>query len=149
MRLLLPLVLALALVPACGGEEETIDDPAPAGDPAGDRAVVDISLSEFVAEPSEIAVEPGSYTFHVVNDGQVVHALEIEVPSGEVETGDLQPGESADLEVDLPEDGAFELYCPVGDHRNRGMEGTIVVGAGSVGTTTDQTTTEEESDYRY
>jgi uncharacterized cupredoxin-like copper-binding protein len=145
MRLLLPLVLALVLVPACGGEEETVDDATP----AGDRVVVDISLSEFVAEPSEVAVEPGSYTFHVVNDGQVVHALEIEGPSGEVETGDLQPGESADLDVDFPEDGVFELYCPVGDHRDRGMEGTIVVGAGSVGTTTDQTTTEEESDYRY
>lgn len=146
MRLLLPFALALLLVPACGGEEETPDDAAA----AGDRVVVDVSLSEFVTEPSEIAVEPGSYTFHVVNDGQVVHALEIEGPTGEVETGDLQPGESADLDVDFQEDGVFELYCPVGDHRDRGMEGTIVVGAGSVSTTTDQTTTEEEeSDYRY
>jgi uncharacterized cupredoxin-like copper-binding protein len=143
MRRLLLLALALVLLPACGGEEGA------AGDAAGSEAtVVDVALGEFTIEPSAIAVEPGSYTFHVVNEGGAVHALEIEGPSGEVETEDLEPGASADLTVDLPEDGTYEIYCPVGDHRDRGMEGSITVGSAG-GTETDETTTEEDSGYRY
>jgi plastocyanin len=147
MRRLGPLVLALVLLAACGG-----DDDADGGSASGGGEVVDVGLSDFTIDPSGIDVEPGSYTFHVVNDGATVHALEVEGPNGEVETEELAPGESADLVVELQEDGEFEMYCPVGDHRSRGMEGTIAVGAGAApgggGTTTDETTT-EDSDYRY
>ena len=67
-----------------------------------------------------------------------------------METGDLDPGESADLNVDLAEDGDFEIYCPVGDHRGMGMEGTITVGERRRrARRTDETTTDEDSGYRY
>ena len=143
MRWLLLVALALGLVPACGGDDATSDE---ASAPSGGGTVVDVSLSEFTIDPSAIAVEPGSYTFHVVNDGSTVHALEVEGPNGEVETENLDPGASADLTVDLQEDGEFEMYCPVGDHRDRGMEGTITAGAGGGGATTDETTTEDEDE---
>ena len=147
MRRLLLVALALGLVPACGGDDATSDEGSA---PSGGGTVVDVSLSEFTIDPSAIAVEPGSYTFHVVNDGSTVHALEVEGPNGEVETENLDPGASADLTVDLQEDGEFEMYCPVGDHRDRGMEGTITAGAGGGGATTDETTTEDEdSGYGY
>jgi uncharacterized cupredoxin-like copper-binding protein len=152
MRRLLPLALALVFVVACGSGDDADDGSASAG-----GEVVDVALGEFTIDPSTIGVEPGSYTFHVVNDGATVHALEVEGPNGEVETEELDPGESADLNVDLQENGEFEMYCPVGDHKGRGMEGTIAVGsgagAGGGGTTTDETTTDEttteDSDYRY
>jgi uncharacterized cupredoxin-like copper-binding protein len=147
MRRLLLAALALTLLPACGGEEGAADEDAA----AEDGTVVEVSLGEFAIEPSTIEVDPGSYTFRVSNDGGAVHALEIEGPSGEVETAELASGESADLTIDL-EDGEYEMYCPVGDHRDRGMEGTILVGGGGGGgTTTDETTTDDDddSDYRY
>jgi uncharacterized cupredoxin-like copper-binding protein len=152
MRRLLLAALALTLLPGCGGEEGAADEAAA----PGGGAVVEVALGEFAIEPSTIEVDPGSYTFRVTNDGGAVHALEIEGPSGEVETAELASGESADLNVDL-EDGEYEMYCPVGDHRDRGMEGTITVGGGGGGggTTTDQTTTndddeeDEDSGYRY
>jgi uncharacterized cupredoxin-like copper-binding protein len=142
MRRLLLLSLALGLVPACGGDDATSDETS---SPGGSGADVNVSLSEYTIDPSAIAVDPGSYTFHVVNDGSTVHALEVEGPNGEVETEHLEPGESADLTVDLQGDGEFEMYCPVADHRERGMEGTITAGAGA-GTTTDETTTEDEDE---
>jgi plastocyanin len=141
MPRLLLVALALLYLAACGGGEGSDEAAAPGGE------VVEVSVSDFAIEPSSLALEPGSYTFRVVNDGGAVHALEVEGPTGEVETEELEPGESADLAVDL-EDGEYELYCPVGDHRDRGMEGTLTVGAGGGGPTTDETTT-EDSDYRY
>lgn len=143
------LVLGLALVSlmaACGGDEAS-DDGAAA--PAGGGTDVDVVLGEFTIEPATISLDPGTYTFHVVNEGAAVHALEVEGPTGEVETSELGPGESADLTVDLTEDGEFEMYCPVGDHRDRGMEGTVTVGGGGGGATTDETTTEDDSGYGY
>jgi uncharacterized cupredoxin-like copper-binding protein len=144
MRCFLLLAAAAILLPACGGEEGTTD-----GAPAG-RVAVEIVLGDFTVEPSAIAVDPGSYTFRVVNEGEQTHALEVDGPTGEVETGDLAPGESADLVVDLSEPGEYEFYCPVGGHRGQGMEGAVTVG-GAGGTTTDDepTTTNEGSDYRY
>jgi plastocyanin len=149
-RLALLAALAAVLLPACG-EEETPDGAVQNGAGAGGGEVVDIALSEFALEPASLSLEPGSYTFHVVNDGMAVHALEVEGPTGEVETAELQPGESADLAVDLSESGEYEIYCPVGGHRDQGMEGTIAVGGGGGGgaTTTDETTTEEDSGYGY
>jgi uncharacterized cupredoxin-like copper-binding protein len=152
MRRVLPLVLVLVFLAACGSDDDSDEGNASAG-----GEVVDVALSDFMIDPSTIDVEPGSYTFHVVNDGATVHALEVEGPDGEVETEQLEPGESADLNVDLQENGEFEMYCPVGDHKSRGMEGTIAVGsgagAGGGGTTTDGSTTDEttteDSDYRY
>ena len=52
----------------------------------------------------------------------------------EIEGGDideqfdenLQPGESNTLTVDLPA-GSYDVYCPVGDHRQQGMELTLAV----------------------
>ncbi len=148
-RLALLVAFAAVLLPACG-EENTPDGASPNGAGAGGGKVVEVSLSEFALTPASFSLEPGSYTFHVVNDGSVVHALEVEGPLGEVETADLAPGESADLDVDLSEPGDYEMYCPVDSHKDEGMEGTITVGgSGGGATTTDETTTEEDSGYGY
>jgi plastocyanin len=147
-RLALLVAFAAVLLPACGGED-TPDGATPNGAGTGGGEVVEVALSEFALEPASFSLEPGSYTFHVVNDGSVVHALEVEGPAGEVETGDLQPGDSADLDVDLSEPGEYEIYCPVDDHKGMGMEGKITVGGGGGGMTTDETTTEDSGGYDY
>ena len=146
-RLALLLAVAAVLLPACG-EEDTPDGATPNGAGTGGGEVVEVALSEFALEPASFSLEPGSYTFHVVNDGSVVHALEVEGPSGEVETADLDPGASADLDVDLSEPGDYEIYCPVDDHKDMGMEGTITVGGGGT-TTNEDTTTEDSGGYDY
>ena len=147
MRPLILLGAVTFLLGACGGEESS-GDAAPNG--AGSSAGQEIDLTEFALDPASVSLDPGTVMLHVVNTGSVVHALEVEGPSGEVETADLQPGESADLTVDASKAGEYEMYCPIDGHRAQGMEGTLVVGGGGGGTTTDDTTTEDEdSDYRY
>jgi hypothetical protein len=146
MKRRLLVALAVVLLPACGGEEGTGDEAAA---PSG-GGVVEVALSDFEIQLDSGDLDPGAYTFRVTNDGATTHALEVEGPTGEVETHDLAPGESADLAVDLSEEGDYEVYCPVDGHRDRGMELDLAVGGGG-GATTDETTTDDDSgsDYRY
>jgi plastocyanin len=142
LRVGLLLLLFAALVAACGGEDGSED--VAAGD------ALEIVLSDFAVEPPTGDLEPGTYTASVVNEGGTVHALKVDGPTGETESAQLQPGESVELELDLSEAGEYELTCPVGDHRDRGMEASLAVGGGGGPTTTDDTTTEDdEGGYRY
>ena len=127
------------------------DDPLFAGGLGLDSIdALEIVLTDFAVERPTGSLEPGTYTARVVNEGGVVHALKVDGPTGETESAQLQPGQSAELELDLGEAGEYELTCPVGDHRDRGMEASLAVGGGMGPTTTDETTTEDdEGGYRY
>lgn len=129
-RYVLLAVLAL-LAAGCGGygdgDEET---GAPAGTPV---RTITIEETDFALDPNSVALEtPGTYAFEVVNEGQVSHALEIEGEGIEEETETLDPGERASLSVEL-EAGSYELYCPVGNHRERGMTGKIEIQSSDTG----------------
>ena len=92
-----------------------------------------IDETEFRLEPAEITLDkPGTYVFEAVNSGETVHALEVEGQGIEEVTEEIQPGQSAELKVEL-EAGTYELYCPVGGHKEEGMEGTLTVKEGSGG----------------
>jgi plastocyanin len=134
--LILLVVAAAALTLAgCGGEEEAEDGGTAA---SGAAQTVEIHETEFALEPDTVTLDSaGTYTFRAVNDGSVDHALEIEGNGVEDETETLAAGESGDVTVELQE-GTYELYCPVGNHKDQGMVGRVVVGAGGAGgTTTD------------
>jgi uncharacterized cupredoxin-like copper-binding protein len=137
------LVVVAALLAACGSGGD--EDSGAAGGDSG--KAIEIAETEFKLEPSTLTVdEPGTYTFHVVNEGGVVHALEVEGPGVEEETADIDPGGSAHLTVEIAEAGEYEFYCPVDGHREQGMEGTLSVGGGAGGGATTEDTTTQESD---
>jgi plastocyanin len=123
------LLLALALLLAgCGSDDS---------DEAGaDGGGTQVGLRDFSLEPPNLEVDGGTLTLTVVNDGQTAHALEIEGQGVEEETPLLEPGESAELTVEL-EKGEYEMYCPVGNHRAQGMAGTVLVDSGGGGASTD------------
>jgi plastocyanin len=140
-RLLLLAVLVLA---GCGSDDAT----EASGDEIG-GAAVELVATEFAFDPDSVEVdEAGETTFRLVNEGEFPHALEIEGGDLEEETEEIGPGETTELTVDL-EPGEYELYCPVGDHREQGMEGTLVVAGGSAGASTGTGKTESDSDYGY
>jgi uncharacterized cupredoxin-like copper-binding protein len=148
MRLSLLLTVLLAVVLAGCGAEEGEDEAEQAG-PTGQT--IEIVETDFALDPADVQVEgPGTYTFRAVNEGETVHALEVEGMGIEEETEEFGPGESAELTVELTEPGEYELYCPVDGHRELGMEGTLTVGGaaggGGGGTTTDETTTDDGED---
>ena len=136
------LVLAIAAlaVAGCGGDDDeettaaetgttTAEAPSGGGETGGGAAeTVEISATDFAFEPADPTVQAGTVTVELTNDGQAPHNIEIEGPSGEAELEqDLAPGDSGSLEVDLSKPGTYEMYCPVGNHRELGMEGEVTV----------------------
>ena len=112
-------------------QEEEEESPEAEDEETEEAAIgeeVEVSLSEFTIDmPDELPAGPT--TFAISNDGGTEHSFEIESEDMGFEEGldeNLDPGESATLEVDL-EPGTYEVYCPVGNHREQGMELELTV----------------------
>jgi hypothetical protein len=107
------------------------EDGAGAVEDDGDAAVggeVEVSLTEFAID-MPTTLPAGPTTFVVSNNGSFEHNFEIESEELGIEVAlaaNLAPGETATLEVDLPA-GTYEVYCPVGNHREQGMEVELTV----------------------
>jgi len=114
---------------ACGGDGD--NEAATTATTGTGGQTIAISETDFKLNPSTATVDAaGTYTVEVTNDGQTTHALEIEGNGmEEKKTGDIAPGESASVTVDL-EAGTYEMYCPVDGHKSQGMEGEISVAGG-------------------
>jgi uncharacterized cupredoxin-like copper-binding protein len=148
MRLALLPVLALVLaaaLAACGSSSNE----------GGSGESVSIGEKEFSLDPSSVQVQnAGTVTIEVTNNGSIDHAFEVEGQGVEEETETIAPGDTAELTVDLSKTGSYEIYCPIDGHREKGMEGTLTVGAaagaGTTGTTEDEgATTQNGGGYGY
>ncbi|MGQ0560911.1 MAG: cupredoxin domain-containing protein [Gemmatimonadota bacterium] len=104
--------------------------PAVTGDTAAAADTIHVVLREWSVNPARDTLDAGRILFHVMNEGQYEHALEVEGGGIEEETDHIQPGQTATLEVNL-QPGTYELYCPVedthGKHEELGMRTTVVV----------------------
>lgn len=141
------LAAALALVSlmlaACGGDDD--DGSATSGGGAtaaqttggagGDTGGAGTTLATTALESgglsfdrSELTARAGSVTVTLDNPSgnQMPHAVEVEGNGVEEETKTIEPGARASVTVDL-RPGRYVFYCPVGQHRQAGMEGTLTV----------------------
>ncbi len=117
-----------------GGKEEQDEEPSPSvasGEQTGAETpleIIQVNETEMSLDPSEITLQqPGAYVLRAVNVGNVVHSLRIEGNGiEEQQTRDIEPGESADLTVTLGP-GTYELDCPVDNHEELGMRGSVTV----------------------
>jgi uncharacterized cupredoxin-like copper-binding protein len=120
---------------ACGGDDDegtTAATTAPSdttGAGAGTaQQTVDVTATDFKFDPSDPSVKPGTVAFKVTNDGETLHNLEVEGPSGSAELAqDLDPGQDGEFTVDLDKPGKYEFICPVGNHAELGMVGEVTV----------------------
>jgi uncharacterized cupredoxin-like copper-binding protein len=92
---------------------------------------VSLSETEFKIIPASAkASKTGKITITVTNKGTITHALAVQTPGGLVKTPHIAPGQSAKLTVDISKAGSYTFFCPIGNHRQAGMHGTLVVGPG-------------------
>jgi uncharacterized cupredoxin-like copper-binding protein len=115
---------------ACGGGASGSAAKEPAAGGAEAAKTIRIAATDFAFKPSTVTLSaPGTYTFVVANSGKAEHALEIDGPGVEKETETIGPGGEAQLTVEIAEAGEYKIYCPVGGHRDLGMEGTLTAEA--------------------
>lgn len=99
------------------------------GAPAG--KTIDVTLKDFsidVASTGSLA--PGTYTFHVANNGPSSHNLTINGPGvSDKATPTFAAGGSMDLTVTL-KNGSYDLFCSVPGHKQLGMDTHLTVGSG-------------------
>ena len=111
---------------ACGDDDEDEDGGAApqtagqtltlAADPGG--------ASKF--DKDTLDADAGTVTITLANPSEVPHAIEVE-GNGVEEVGEtVTKGGSSTVTVDL-EAGTYEYYCPVGNHKQEGMEGKLTV----------------------
>ncbi len=137
-------LLLAALLAGCGSDDNDGD-----GDSAGGESV-ELVATDFAFDPAEVSVDAaGETSFTVSNEGEFPHALAFD--DFDATTGNIDPGGSGEVTVEL-EPGTYAIYCPVGDHRDQGMEGTLVVGGASAagsGATTDKSESDSDDPYGY
>jgi len=99
------------------------------------QATSTVVMREFEFVPAGLRVSPGRVTFNLRNEGQFPHNLHIEGNGMSIDVksdGPVPGGESFSGAVTLPA-GTYDTWCPVGNHRERGMVGTLTVAAAGAG----------------
>src|SRR5438128_6334290 len=91
------------------------------GTPAG---AVQVTLSEFAIAPANIAA-PLNGKLLVTNSGSAVHNFNVQGTT--VRTRDLQPGETAPLDLKGLKAGSYTALCAISGHHQAGMQATLVI----------------------
>ena len=126
------LIVAAAFgLAACGGDDDEPDTAAETTETTeagGGGETLDITATDFKFDPKDPTVQAGDVAFDLTNDGETLHNIEVEGPSGEAELPqDIGPGEKGSVTVDLNKPGKYRFYCPVGNHEQLGMVGEVTV----------------------
>lgn len=96
----------------------------------GAERVVEMEAKDHVYFPREISAKPGEQFYvNLVNGGNEPHNIHIELSQAPITFGDPLPvGQSRKLLVSAPtQPGRYQIFCPVKDHRERGMIATLIV----------------------
>lgn len=125
---MLALVTTAALVAACGDDSRGGNGGVDAdGGDDGDGLAVD--LTDFQFSPDELEATAGeTVSIQLENTGSARHTF-----TGDGVDEEVAPGDSATVEVTLPDSGSFDFFCRF--HQGQGMEGSITTGGAPAGDT--------------
>ncbi len=91
-----------------------------------DEVTIEVSGKNFEFTPSEITVKQGqTVTINFTSEDGGPHDLVID--EFDVATEQVASGETSSVTFVADQAGEFEYYCSVGNHREMGMVGTLVV----------------------
>jgi len=139
------LAAALALIVACGGDEEAGNTGAEDGGPA--RQTVPVTATDFSFSPGTLTVQARDpFDFVLTNVGNASHTFTIDELDVDAE---IAAGEETIVAVTSSDSGEFSFYCRF--HRGQGMQGKITVsgGGGTTASAPTESPTEESPDDDY
>ncbi len=113
--------------------EEVMENTEELGDEAMEAVValeVTMDTGEFFFAPNTLEVEPGQTVELTLtnSEGEMPHDFVIDELN--VQSAEIEMGEETVVTFTVPETAAgetYEFYCSVGEHRENGMVGTLVV----------------------
>ena len=91
---------------------------------------VEVVAENMSYSPNEIRATPGQQLrVTLINKGKEEHNIEFELPEGDKELeSPVQPGNRATLSLQAPQKaGTYTIYCPVKNHKEKGMTGKLIV----------------------
>jgi uncharacterized cupredoxin-like copper-binding protein len=104
-----------------GGENQASPDGTTASPAPAQTITAEVGLTEYAIQ-MPVSLAAGPQLFRVTNNGTSVHNLEVEgLGIEETFESNLSPGETQTMRLDL-EPGTYQVYCPVSNHREQGME---------------------------
>jgi plastocyanin len=110
-------------VSGCGSSDKSSSGASSGGGAGLDIAAPKDGSKKFVK--SDLTAPAGTVTVKFDNPASVPHGVEIQ-GNGVEKSSDIVTGSSTSFTVDL-KPGGYTFYCPVGNHRAAGMEGTLTV----------------------
>lgn len=128
MRIIVLLAaLALAIAPAGCGDDDESGGGSSSSSSGGGQAIALASPEDgsLKFDKTELTAKAGQVTIDYDNPSDTPHAVEIEGAGVEAKSETVTGGKasvSADLKA-----GTYEFYCPVGNHKDGGMEGTLTI----------------------
>ena len=88
--------------------------------------VTEVQLTEYQIRIAD-TLPAGPQHFRIANGGEAKHSFAIEGPGLSARLGsELTGGDVAELSVTL-QPGTYTVWCPVDEHRGKGMQRTITV----------------------
>jgi plastocyanin len=138
---LIALLCALAIpVAGCGDDDDSSDSGSGGADTGASTQAEDTGgggggeTLKIAADPggqlkfdkSSLTAKAGKVTIVMDNPSDLPHAVEIEGDGVEVAGETVTKGGVSKASADLKA-GEYEFYCPVGNHKDAGMEGTLTV----------------------
>ena len=87
---------------------------------------VPVSLKDFRLEPDALAVKAGVVTFVLKNEGRYTHDFRVEGQGVDEKAPKVGQGRTFEWQIALTP-GAYRISCPISNHADRGMTGTLEV----------------------
>ena len=120
--------MRIAAAAACAALVAFAPAPAGAGTSKTFPTRVQVTAKEFWYALSSRSVKPGPAVIEFVNFGQDAHDMKVQkVGTTKIYSVPLtQPGSHYDLSIKLLP-GRYQLWCSVANHRQLGMQATLIV----------------------
>lgn len=150
-RVLLPLLLMVPLLVACEypGVVHRLAAEAPAENPpkavAASRSSapppsdgsqsastsvlqgkVPVTQRDFKLVPDTLTVKAGAVTFALKNEGRYTHDFRVEGQGVDQKAPKVGSGRTLEWKINL-KPGTYRISCPVSNHADRGMVGTLTI----------------------
>lgn len=87
---------------------------------------VEITLKDFELVPAALTVQAGEVAFTLVNGGRYTHDFRIEGQGVDSKSPRVAAGRTLAWAVTLAP-GEYRISCPISNHADRGMVGTLTV----------------------